>query len=97
MEKVIKTIEYAIDGEAISDFQAENLAYNFLKSKDNYIKVSSSIFILAIRVLIKEEIIDYTNVEFLFKGQKLKVNMDGRGYWPDGFCDLEDDLISRLL
>ncbi len=94
----MKTIEYDVDGLAIADYKAEETARSFLKSDENYIKVSTDNFVTAVRALIHEKFIPHTDVEFLFKGTKLPPNKNGRlNHWPVGFCDLHEDLLSRLL
>jgi hypothetical protein len=94
----MKTIEYSTDGLAVADRKAEEVARAFLKSDDSYIKVSTDNFVTAVRALIHEKLIPHTEVEFLFKGTKLPPNKNGRlSHWPLGFCDVHEDLLSRLL
>ncbi len=94
----MKTIEYAVDGLAIADYKAEETARSFLKSDDTYIKVSTDNFVTAVRALIHEQLISHKEVEFLFQGTKLQPTKNGRlNHWPVGFCDLSENLLSRLL
>ena len=94
----MKTIEYTSDGRSFADDKVEEEARHFLSSEEDYIKVSNNTFVLAARTLIHEKFIPHTEVVFLFKGTKLLPNKDGRlEYWPDGFCDIEEKLYSRML
>lgn len=94
----MKTVEYADDGEAIGDCQADLKAREFLKSGEEYIKVGSEVFINAIRVLIYTRRFPHTEVKILFKG--MVIDIDYRGQlrdWPPGFCDTYEKAFHQLL
>ena len=95
----MKTIEYSVDGQAFADAVVEEKARQFLASTDeNYTKVSTENFVLAIRVLIHEDVISCSEVEFKYQDLSLKPNSNGRlTYWPLGFCDVNENLLNRLL
>jgi hypothetical protein len=96
----LKTIECCADGLAIADQECERLAREFLdpSSTNCDISVSNSTFILAVRVLIKEGFFPHTDVRFLYDGQYIHPDKDGRiENWPNGFCDIDEKLLCRLL
>lgn len=54
--------------------------------------------ILTLRALIKEGVTSCDDCGIQFNGKDIEVNKDGRlPFWPVGFCDVEDGLLSRLL
>jgi hypothetical protein len=86
----MKTIEYNIQGEPISDFDCDLLAREFLlREGDQKIIVSTALFITAVRVHINEGLVPCEEVEFLYQGRLQE--------WPNGFCDVEERLLFRLL
>ena len=95
----MKTIEYRIEGIAIADEKCEQVARDFLlQPGDGHMVVSSEIFITAVRVLIREGVVSNRQIRFLFRGQYLYLTSDGRSdTWPEGFCDCELMLLSRLM
>jgi hypothetical protein len=97
----VRTVEYCREGEAISDFDCEDRARTFLKDSSagvSRMNVSTANFITVCRVLIKEGFADHRDVRFLFEGQYIGMNKDGRSNtWPNGFCDSELIMLSRLL
>jgi hypothetical protein len=97
----MRTIEYCANGLKIADAECEKLAREFLNpSSPHYgdISVSNSTFILAVRALIKEGVFPHTDARFLYDGQYLHPNKDGRMEdWPNGFCDIDEKLYFRLL
>lgn len=95
----MKVIEYSPKGVAYSDAGAEDAARAFLKGSEDCAQVSTENFILATRALIHDGFISHKEVEFLFNGETIKPNSDGRIKWPNGygFCDYYDRWLSRLL
>jgi hypothetical protein len=95
----MKIIEYSGRGIALADQDCERLARAFLSNEDAHtIAVSNSLFITAVRVFICEGLVPHTEVQFLYRGETLIPNRDGRmEEWPRGFCDYETDLLMRLL
>lgn len=94
----MRTIEYAIDGEPISDASAMQRARAFFNSGDLHIKISSEVFILAVRVLIFEGVVSHKTVQFLFNGAPISPDRNGRlPSYPRGFCDTVDDFLMRLM
>lgn len=109
MKKV--KIYYSKDGKAISDFEAIHLARGMFSGNskllsflNNEFHTSSEIFILAVRVLIKEGVIDKDEVEFILPVNSAGVtqvmvadkngNLDA---WPQGFCDINEQLLFRII
>jgi hypothetical protein len=96
----MKTIEYADDGigVAVSDFTCEQQAKDFLTGDQEAMCVSTSNFITAVRALIAEGFIPHTSVCFCFLGNIIRPDADGRlSIWPNGFCDVEEKFLCRIL
>jgi hypothetical protein len=97
----MKTIEYryAPDGIAIADEACEETARLFLELKgDQTIRVATGLFIDAIRALIYEGFVPHTDVCFVFRGEILHPDRNGRlASRPNGFCDTHDRILRRLL
>lgn len=94
----MKTIEYCKDGLAVADHLAESKAKEFFSSTHSSIKVSTENFILAARVLIRENFIRHTEVVFVFSGINLKPDINGKfEKWPRGFCDYTENFFARML
>lgn len=95
----MKTVEYAPDGMAVGDEEAEPLAAKFLLSEgDQTVRVSSSIFVDAVRTLVHEKLVPHTGVQLLFRGHVMPLDHRGRPQSrPHGFCDVWDGLLGRLL
>lgn len=97
----MKTIEYSGDGIVLADMKCEQYAKDFLtdpSGKDEQIKVATEAFITAVRVHICEGVIPHTEVEFIYNGQTIRPDKDGRlPVWPKGFCDTDEMLLVRLL
>ena len=107
------TIYYSKEGKAVNDFEAEALAGKMFSkdpilsapcNKKTEFHTSSEIFITAIRVLIKEGVINKDEVEFILPSNEAGVpqvmvsdkngNLDA---WPKGFCDINHSLIFRII
>lgn len=94
----MRTIEYAADGIAVADHNADKFARGFLKGDETYCKVSTENVITAVRVLVHERRYPHDKVAFLFNGKHLYPNKDGRmPDWPVGFCDYQDRMLDCLL
>jgi hypothetical protein len=95
----MKTIEYSPTGKHFADQECEHEARKFLTSPtETLVVVSSELFILAVRCLIHEGVIPHTEVRFLFDGQYIQPNANGRlPDWSIGFCDKNEILLARLL
>lgn len=94
----MKRIEYAPDGEPIADHACITRAIAFLKGDQDYIKVSSEIFITASRTLIHQRRYPHQDVVFIFKGEELTIDRIGRfPNRPRGFCDIWTNLLISLL
>lgn len=94
----MKTINFSPDGEAISDFKAEERAREFLCGTGDYISVSTDNFILVARCLIREKFISFADIQFTFENKVIGHDADGRMlHYPLGFCDQSTDWLLRLL
>lgn len=66
--------------------------------KDIELKYSTSNIFTAFRVAIKENRISKDDIRFKFRGELISYDKNGRSeQWPDGFLDLEADLLERLF
>lgn len=94
----MKIIEYSDQGVAYPDHRAEEIAKEFLLSDDDYICVSTENIITATRALVKEKLIPYDQVRFLFREEPLAMDRGaGLYHWPRGFCDATEGWLMRLL
>jgi hypothetical protein len=102
----MKTITYynvpTAGSRAYADFECEAEARAFLLDNSTHIGTTTELFITACRVLIKEGVIPYTEVQFRFGVESLvesiQCNKDGRlERYPAGFCDTAEQLLYRLL
>lgn len=92
------TIEYCQHAQAIADHKCEDRARDLIRSADALVQVSSENFIKAVRALIHEGVVSHKNVRFLFEGEFLFTNADGRlPVWPVGFCDTSIRFLERIL
>lgn len=93
------TIEYdAWNGTPVADGMAEMLVLDMFERGFTHYKTGSENLILATRALIADGKLPHTEIQFLFKGQIIKPNKDGRCMeWPSGFCDCANDWLMRLL
>lgn len=66
--------------------------------KDIDVTYGSSLPITMFRVFIKEGVIAVDDIQFIFEGAVVTHDSDGRiAYWPRGFCDIDMDLLDRIL
>jgi hypothetical protein len=94
----MKTIEYAPDGLLFSDAEVEAKAREFLLGPETSIKVGVATFVMATRVLVREDVVPYNSIRFLFRGEFLYPKDNGSlPRWPEGFCDTDDDFLERVL
>jgi hypothetical protein len=97
-----KYINYCIDSNtpsiAFPDYLVEEKAKEFLMSNDECISVSTENFLLATRVLIRENIYPHNDVVFVFNGRHLAIDKHGKLIeWPVGFCDVIEFLLTRMI
>jgi len=86
----------SIKGTPVADGKAEELALKLHKSGRNF-KTSTDNLIHATRALICEGAIPHSSVVFMFNGEKIQADKDGRiADWPLGFCDHQMNLLARL-
>jgi len=87
----MKKIIYRIDATAVPDHKSES-------SDDETIEVSTENFIYAARVLIKEKLISYLEVQFILNDEIYIVDNDGRFIknYPKVIC-VVDDFLKRLI
>lgn len=62
------------------------------------LRTSNEFVVLAARALIAEGKIPHDAIEFVFNGYVIQHSKVGRlSQWPDGFCDVSDKLLMRIL
>jgi hypothetical protein len=95
---------YCRDGQAISDMACEKWVkcmYNNSNIINNIytLDVSTQNVIYAARTLIKEGVLDFDKVEFLYEGESLgKADKYGKlSVTVDGFADIFEDFLCRLI
>lgn len=88
----------AVNGIAIPDGLAESYVQSLIDNPpDSTFVVSSSIFIQALRVAIKEGRLLHSDVIITFNSEQIPINSSGSiSQWPKGFCSHEIDFLSRL-
>jgi hypothetical protein len=60
--------------------------------------VGSVVLFDAFRVAIHEEKIDHKDVTIRFQEKDYKLDKNARmTYWPEGLCDVYDDILDRLV
>lgn len=95
-------IEYASNGEPVSDFNYEKWFQDVLKHKDSDIPityvVSTSLPISVINLSIARGELKHSDIKFKYNGQLIDVNEYGVILdWPVGFADIQTDIITNLL
>ena len=89
-------IKYCNWGTPISDFDVEEWYQSIRTGGDFYI--SSEIAVTRVRVAVKEGELNPEDVSFCYKGICQFPDKDGRlAQWPEGFCDVSERLLERLL
>ena len=100
---ILNYVPHGSEGILTPDGEVETKVRNWIKSADDLgidhvIKVGHGLPILTLRALIKEGVTTCDDCGIRFNGKDIEVNKDGRlPFWPVGFCDVEDGLLSRLL
>jgi len=68
------------------------------RDKEKLINVSNSLIISYFRLAVKEGLIGIENIKFLYKGNYLECDNNGRlDCYPEGFCDHLDKLLDKML
>ena len=96
------TMEYCMEGEAISDFEVEAWVDAVIdqerKAHFKHYKVTNSIPFSAIRLAIVQGRIPCENVTFFFDGKEIRPNKYGAVQdWPKGFCDKEVGYMEQTM
>jgi hypothetical protein len=94
------TIEYAENGQAVSDFNYKDWLDNVKANigRDHTFIVSTSIPIYAVRLAIVLGEIDFNEIVFKYSNEVFQANKYGAiERWPLGFCDLEVNLATDIL
>lgn len=98
-DKDILVITYNPEkGICVPDGRTYDVAKEILDHQIKNIYVSQEAIIHWIRVLVKEGYID--NEKIVFKFNDIYLNVDKYGvidYYPEGFCDLTEQYLERLL
>lgn len=88
----------AANGTAIPDGLAESYVQALIDNPpDSPFMVSSSIFIQALRVAVKEGRLQHSDVIIIFDSEPITIDSKGAlSKWPEGFCSHEIDFLSKL-
>ena len=100
--KKILMIYDAHVGQPIADGLVENYVTNLISHKNTITcpihTTSSALVIHTLRACIAEGKVSCDDVIFIFNGDELLPDKDGRlAKWPDGFADHFDKTLDRLL
>lgn len=89
----------AVNGIAIPDGLAESYVQALIDNPpDSPFIVSSSIFIQALRVAVKEGRLQHSDVIIIFNSEPITIDSKGAlSEWSKGFCSNERDFLVRLL
>jgi len=89
----------AANGTAIPDGLAESYVQALIDNPpDSPFVVSSSIFIQALRVAVKEGRLQHSDVIIIFNSEPIPIDSKGAiSEWPKGFCSLEREFLVRIL
>ena len=91
----MRRVRYSNNGIPVSDFQAEEYVFN---TKNRDLHVSTENVIVWLRVHIKQGLINYKEIEILFKDQVLKIDQNGNlSDSPSGFCDRNLSAFMKLI
>ena len=94
----MKTIEYCVDGEAISDFYIQDKVREIAQGSKKNFKFSTENIFTAIRLAVVQGIINHDEIVFKFGNEKINVNKFGAiPNCPKGFCDLNVSLSEAIL
>jgi hypothetical protein len=98
------TVDYKSDGGfSFPDGKCESWVNKQIKNDslgtgDTYVSVGTSLLIDCFRVAIFEGRLHPKNIQFIFKGDVLFHDNEGRiADWPNGFADVGDHILERLL
>ena len=93
-------IEYTAEGKAISDFGIPEFCATVaerVRLGSGRLQVANCVPIDAIRAAIFRGDIDYREITFEFKGERIVPDSSGHlSSWPPGFCDTYDKIINEL-
>lgn len=89
-------------GKSVPDGKVQSWVETFISDALTHnvkaCKVGSELMIHAIRLAIKQGKLDHNDVVFVFEGEEIKSDKDGRMFhWPLGFCDHYESFLSKLL
>ena len=85
-EKIV--VEYCAEGDPVSDFAVADWSYNFLRGSQTHYRVSTSLPIDAVRLMIVQGKLDAEDVTFSYSGLVFQANRYGAiPDWPIGFAD----------
>lgn len=91
----------SVDGVTFPDGVVEQEVLRFYEVSTRgpvTLRTSSELVVHAARALIAEGKIPHEAIEFVFDGSVIRHSKAGRmQHWPDGFCDVSDKLLMRIL
>ena len=93
-------------GETVPDLKARKWLKDLIFELNNYVGDTTTIYVgtnamineIRCAVLPPHKHLDYENVVFVFNGEEINIDKNGRlNNWPKGFCDTMDEQLDRLL
>jgi hypothetical protein len=94
----IKIIYDPVHGKPIPDGLLQSEVESIISGTTGEFTVSSELFIDAIRVCIVNGQISNQDIVFVYKGEEMKPDENGRlRNWPPGFCDTHQKLLRGLI
>lgn len=100
MKNCVIRVEYdAYNGTAYRDGEVDTLIEDIKSAKtDQHIIVASEIVITGIRAAIAKKVLESSSIIFVYKGQEIIPNDDGRlPVWPYGFCNRFGDYLAEII
>lgn len=94
-------LNIAEDWKAYGDHEIPKIELALLEHNDNTditLCTSTHMVLDLLRALIAEGKVDYNDVVFTYKGNRVLIGYYGYiETWPDGLCDIDIELCTRIL
>jgi hypothetical protein len=85
------------NGLFVADGKVVETAKSILENNKD-VTVSQGLLVDAIRLNMKENNMSPDSVCFIFNGGKITINEHyGLSDWPEGFCSVFEDILSKLI
>jgi hypothetical protein len=103
MKKLVVRYLANADTEMVPDGKAQEYAEKIVRDANSatyntVLLTCQELVVDYIRLAILKKLIPHTDVEFLFESNVIFSDKYGHlDWWPDGFCDYRDKLLSEML